>query len=184
MTTDQNKTKKDNDTKELNLELAKTVLQTVSNTHKLNKSMRILMCNDMGLSGEDTATVVNTSVGYVYNIVRQMRTDSKLRERFTQLVLDFPDWYRGVKMAQLPALAVAEGKALEKYLADPELIIKHPALARQLRIAGGVAEPDQKPIQVQVNLAVLQQGQEQYLESVTSIDVPADVIAIEEGEKE
>jgi hypothetical protein len=171
----------DNESKDLSMNLAKTVVESVTNTYNLNKTMQILICDDMGLSGEECAIVVNSTPGYVHNVVRRKRTDSKLRERFTQLVLEFPDWYRGVKMAQLPALAAAESKALERYLQDPELIIKHPALARQLRIAGGVSEPEQKPIQVNVNLALLQGSQEAALEAAFSIDAPK-VITVEPDE--
>jgi hypothetical protein len=50
--------------------------------------------------------------------------------------------------------------------------------------AAGVLDEVLVTPSIQINLAILQQSQEQLLESVTDIDVPADVITIEEGKKE
>lgn len=165
-----------NDADNLGMEMSKAIVKRVAQAFDLSKSMQILLCHDMGLSGEECAVIANASIGYVYNVVRERKLKPKLKERYAQLLMELPDWYRNIKRNQLPILAEAEGKALEKYLKDPELLIKHPALARQMRIAGGVAEPESQPIQVQINLAMLQGQQEEALEAAYNIKKVEEIV--------
>jgi hypothetical protein len=182
-------TKKNNDTKELSTSTVDDAVASILADPKSNKKQKkvdkFCLYLAFGYPVEVCAKLSGCSMSWAYKLHAKYAKDTKmLAERIAEITGQSKDRFHQVSLLRLPQIAQIHGKALKEMEDDPKLAIEKPQLLRQVMNAAGVLDEVLVTPSIQINLAILQQSQEQLLESVTDIDVPADVITIEEGKKE
>lgn len=171
--------------KELDQRLISDINKTVADFFGLSKAMQAGILYHAGYGAEDIGNIVKTSVGYVHNIMRDMRTKPKFKHRVLEIVSQFPDWFRSSRQATLPVLAAAQNKAAHLYLEKPELLIDKPQLAKQMLMAAGVKTEEERKSQfININLNLLQQVQETRLKEEIDIRNPHRTITVDTEEME
>ena len=165
------------------LELAKEVNSSIAAHFNLSKAMQAGILYHRGHSAEDIGIIVDTSVGYVHNVMRDYRTKPKFRQRVLEKVAEFPEWFRTSRQAILPDLARAQNEAVELYLANPEKMIDKPQLAKQIAVQAGVkSEEESSPQLISIkSLTMIQNFLQQQQETAKQIE--AEVIDIDTEEK-
>jgi hypothetical protein len=105
----------------------------------------------------DAAKLAEISLNTAYGLNYRLGKNSKLRERVTAISNRMPDWYRMKCRFALGPLAEAEMKAVNKYQEEPELLIRHPTLAKHIKQGAGIlVGEDLQPVQQQINLVKMQ----------------------------
>jgi hypothetical protein len=112
----------------------------------------------------DAAKLAEISLNTAYGLNYRLGKNSKLRERVTAISNRMPDWYRMKCRFALGPLAEAEMKAVNKYQEEPELLIRHPTLAKHIKQGAGIlVGEDLQPVQQQINIARMQMINKQIL---------------------
>jgi hypothetical protein len=137
------------------------VIQTIATAKSADKRQKFLMAWFFGLPMEKCATISGLSQSYCESLPAKYRKSQALRTHFEKLLSTWPETYRNVCKLRLYKLQDAEGRAVERYLEDPELLIKRPQLARQIKIAAGAMPTDDivRPMDIDIGqIQVLIQG--------------------------
>jgi hypothetical protein len=105
----------------------------------------------------DAAKLAEISLNTAYGLNYRLGKNSKLRERVTAISNRMPDWYRMKCRFALGPLAEAEMKAVNKYQEEPELLIRHPTLAKHIKQGAGIlVGEDLQPVQQKINIGRMQ----------------------------
>jgi hypothetical protein len=98
------------------------------------------------------------STGYGYRMSKQWDEDPKFRARIMKRLDAYPQDYKSACRTLLPTILKTEIKGLKAMNDDPELIVKHPQLLKQMKIAGGIdLNEAPAPVSQTINIAAIQQ---------------------------
>jgi hypothetical protein len=137
------------------------IIQTIAQAKSADKRAKFFMGYFFNLPMEVCVRISGLSQSYCSALVGKYRRNPKLRTHIDKLFDGWPEVYRNVCKMRLFKLQEAEGKAVEKYLENPELLIDKPQLAKQIKLAAGAMPVDEVPRPMMVNIgeirAVIQQ---------------------------
>ena len=105
-----------------------------------------------GISTDRACELLKVPRSTAFKWMKKLTELPKLGETLERYFGDYPSKYRLFWRSQLPRIAKAELAALRELEADPKLVVKQPALLRQLRAVAGVAVDDEAPRQT-INIA-------------------------------
>lgn len=74
-----------------------------------------------------------------------LQDGAKFKKRIEEMARKLPAFFRDVNNLHLIDLAQAQESAMEMYKQNPELLIKHPQLARQVKQMAGILDDEVKP---------------------------------------
>ena len=99
--------------------------------------------------GGDCVQTAGIKAGYSKHYSRgglhaAVTSEGKLRNKISEVLAKLPDRYRDICKLNLIKLSEAEVKAVDRYVEDPDLLIKSPTLAKDIKRAAGVIE-DERP---------------------------------------
>ncbi|MHC4105837.1 MAG: hypothetical protein ACYSR9_12920 [Planctomycetota bacterium] len=119
------------------------------------KRVRFALYRIFGFSQQQAAELAGFKGSYGFKLERGFKSNPKWRMDLEAVTKRMPENYRAFCRLQLPGLAEAEHKAVELMKADPELLLKHPRVSRQIKESAGVLETNQ-PSQPIVNVGTMQ----------------------------
>lgn len=151
-------------TEERNLQIGRDVLARIMESMNLSKLMRIGLLDVGGYSSKQIASLVQSPESYVRKCKAQCRREPKTVQKVSELVAGLPDWFRQSRQALLPELAKLQGLALAEYEKQPEMILKHPQLLKQVASQAGVRSDEHQGVQVNINFTAIQQAHQRQLE--------------------
>ena len=154
------KTENDNDNKGLPVALnaadAAEVIEALAEAKSADKRSRFFMAYFFNLPMEACISISGLSPSYCSVLVSKYRRNPKLRAHIDKIFDGWPEVYRNVCKMRLFKLQEAEGKAVEKYLDNPELLIDKPQLAKQIKLAAGAMPTDDIPRPMMINIGQIQ----------------------------
>jgi hypothetical protein len=154
------KMENDNDNKDLSVAINETdtveVIQALADAKSADKRSRFFMAYFFNLPMEACISISGLSPSYCSALVSKYRRNPKLRAHIDKIFDGWPEVYRNVCKMRLFKLQEAEGKAVEKYLDNPELLIDKPQLAKQIKLAAGAMPTDDFPKPMMINISNMQ----------------------------
>jgi hypothetical protein len=157
------------------------------NADSKKKRVRFALYRIFGFNQQQAAELAGFKGSYGFKLDKGFKSNPKWRADLEAVTKKMPDSYRNFCRLQLPGLAEAEHKAVELLKEDPELLLKHPRVARQIKETAGVLEGSQAPQPV-VNVGTLQVIQQSIREDLQDkgtdrvIDVTPQVVGRDEDE--
>lgn len=125
------------------------IMSTNNPKKKDEKWIRFHLLRMFGIDTQTSAKLAGFSPKYGYKLVEKYRNNDKVRHTLETFVSRIPDDYRTACRLMLPDITEAEIGAVRKYKEDPELLIRHPQLAKSIKQAAGVNLDDTPTPKVQ-----------------------------------
>lgn len=105
---------------------------------KDEKLLRFHLYRMFGVPTQLSAKIAGYNDNYGYMLIKKYRNDTKHRHMVEKFVSRMPDDYRTICRLMLPDIAEAEMGAVRKYKEDPDILIRHPQLAKAIKQGAGV----------------------------------------------
>ncbi len=123
---------------------------------KNQKKTRFFLYWFLGLSAPVAGDLSGYKQSTAYGMVHKYRNVIKYRDHIDKEILaGMPDRYKALCKMRLPDIAIIEQLGLDQYKDNPEMILKHPQLLKQLKSSAGVT-PDETPTYPTVNIQEVQ----------------------------
>jgi len=140
---------------------------------------KVILACKAGVSVYQAGIFAGYSKSYSKSKLPGMLQDSaKFKKRIEEMARKLPAFFRDVNNLHLIDLAQAQESAMKLYKENPEMLIKFPQLARQVKQMAGILNDEVKP-QPTINIKtinVMQHMMLKDLEETLSKDVEAEVI--------
>jgi hypothetical protein len=147
-----------------------------------------------GFSPHQAALKAGYSKSYASSgVYQKLKKSERLQTKIMQAGPMLARSYRRFTQAALPEIAEIEANALGEYRKDPKLAITRPALLKQVKIAAGVLNDDQRPPTPKINIGKLQIAQMIVSENLTqglsgshdlaALDITPDMVDSDPGEE-
>ena len=140
----------------IQLNTALDIVERFGESNGLKKHEKFFMLHTLGIPTVEAATALGYKPNYGYDLVYQLKNNSKWRHRVSQIIESLPDVYKSICKVQLLNIAEVERKALEKYAEDPELAINKPQLLKHMKQTAGVIGDDFGPTPPQIPISQIQ----------------------------
>jgi hypothetical protein len=137
-------------------------------TFKSEKQRKLAHYLALGLKPYKAALRAGYSKGYAKGGVYELlRINKKFKGKVEGIISNFRDTYPEFCKNMLPEISYVERRIVEQLVDKPETMdaVKAKVIRDMKRSAGVLGDDHVKPVQVQINLAVLQGSQERFLES-------------------
>ena len=170
-------------TKEQRVELGKEILGSILRTMNLNKLEQIGILLRGGYKSQDIVKITGTSYRYVRACVAKVKNCPNTQERMSRIASGLGEWFTGANEALLPEVLALQQLGLQEYTKNPELILKHDGLLKMVARTAGVLNDNVAPVQVSLNIALIQGSQETPLKAAYPEIGKQEVIDIEPEEK-
>jgi hypothetical protein len=139
------------------------IVQNLVKAKSGSKAQEFFLYWVFGVPAPKAAKLAGYSEKSAYGLVHRLKKDTQIRAQCEAFFDEFPERYRMMCKARLPQIAQLEAKALDTYDQKPELFIKHPQIAKQVKQAAGVKlDEDMKPQQPTINV----EGIQMYIQNV------------------
>ena len=107
---------------------------------------------------KEVTAELGISESYGYQMNQKWQTDAGFRARIMKRLGDYPEDYRNAAKSLLPSVFKTEVAGLKAMADNPELIVKHPQLLKQIKQASGITFGDEPaPAVKQINIGAIQQ---------------------------
>jgi len=116
---------------------------------------KALVAHHMGVSVYEAGKMAGYSDSYCRTRLSQVIKQGRFRERMSAITKRMPGLFRKINDLSLLHLGEAQVKAVKMYKNDPEMLIKYPQLARQIKAVSGLLDDRPKP-QATVNVQQMQ----------------------------
>jgi len=155
-------------------------------TFKSEKQRKLAHFLALGVRPRPAALRAGYSKRYANSGVYELlKINKAFRGKVKGITKNFRDTYPEFCTNMLPEISYVERRIVEQLVDKPEEMdaVKAKVIRDMKKSAGVLGDDHIRPVQVQINLAVLQRSQEEYLEGEFDV-AESTVIEVEEGEKE
>ncbi|UCE04862.1 MAG: hypothetical protein JSW07_14720 [bacterium] len=134
---------KSNENKDLTtLDKAEALLVDFLRQQTLRNADRYYILRTVGISAQRAAAACGYSDTYCYRLDAKLKNDQNVATRVGRIIKSIPSQYQSLCRLRLIPLAEAENKAIQQYIANPDLLIDKPQLAKQIKQTSGVLADD------------------------------------------